>query len=371
MRRSTDSEVRFYEFAGAGSPFRRVGTTYKCPSIAWTSRYSEKGSFSIQLPSGEEVGTALRPGVFVEIGRRFYGIIEEVSRTADTSGSIITASGPDVLGLLEQRITVPPEAPGGTAMMGYDAVRGSSETIIKHFVSVNAAAPFGSSRGLPLTVAPDKKLGVPDDKYMTRHDNLLEVVSLIAKDAQIGLSLTPDFDAGMFVFDCYAGRERLVTLSTERGTALSMNSMDSIAGYKNAFYATMNGAEFEDEALTMAYFRAAEPSGPGRREVHMSISAEHPTAGEEYNELRRLAMVNARNYEALLNLTCEINPAREALGEDYNLGDILTVQNREWGLTRPARVVAVTAEHSGNESKITAQFGDEKPSLIQRIRGRK
>ncbi len=362
---SSTTEVRLYEFAGEGVPFRRVGTTYKCSRITWTSRYSEKGSFAVSVPAGEEIARSVRIGAFIEIGRRFYGIIEEISRSSDVSGSIVTLAGSDLLGLLERKITVPPETTGGTAAMGYDAVRGSSETIIKHFVTGNAAAPFGIGRKLPgLTVAPDKRLGVPDDKYMTRHDNLLEVVSLIAKEAQIGLSLTPDFDAGGFVFDCYAGRDRLTPLSTERETALSMSSLDSTAGYKNAFYATMSGAEFEDEALTMVYFRNDEPTGIDRREVHMSIGAEHPEAGKEYDELRRLAMVNARNYEAILNLTCEINHARVVLGRDYDLGDTLTVISREWGLTRPARVVAVTAEFP--ESKITAQLGDEKPSLIQR-----
>ena len=458
MRRS-DSEVRLYEWDGVGRPFRRMGTTYDCSVVKWTKRYSTSGTFSVTYPlpssvapltegGGRRPGGELLPppaggelpqsaaptapserepfkiGMFIEIGRTFYGVIEEVSRADDgLGGNLLTASGTDLLGLLARRVTVPPVS-GSTALMGYDAVTGASESLIKHFVAGNAVSPAGDRLAIPgLAVGEDLLRGHQDDRYMTRFDNLLDVVSQIAGDAELGLSVTPDFDAGVLLFDVYEGVERLGAVSTNRGTATGMNALDSVANYKNVFYTTMAGSEFADETLTLMYTRPhsppveeyrpeggevvapagellpppeggelpqpAPPTAPSerepkaphlegggsesrgengfdRREVHLSISAQHPTPGEEYNELRRLAEIQMTHYEPVNNLTCQINPARMVLGEDYDLGDLLTVLNSGWGLEEQSRVVAVTAEHSGAGSSVQAHFGDENPGVLVR-----
>ncbi|MCL2004431.1 MAG: siphovirus ReqiPepy6 Gp37-like family protein [Oscillospiraceae bacterium] len=363
----SDAEVRLYAYRGAGLPYDRIGTSYKC-AVKWTQRYSATGAFSITVPAGERISRAMERGVFVEIGRRFYGVIDEVSRTHDAGGDMLTASGTDFLGLLERRVTIPPDWPGGTALMGFDAVSGSSETIIKHFVTGNAAAPFLQSRAIPgLQIAPDLERGRPDDRYMTRYANLMDVISEIAEDAGLGITIKPDFDAGTMTFDVYEGAERLAVVSTERGTTLDMRNMESDVNYRNIFYASMSGSEFADETLTMQYAREGDPpNGFERRELHMSISASHPEPGEEYNELRRMAEVNMTNYEPLKSLTCEVNPSRLELGRDYELGDILTAQNHAWGVTSKVRAAAITAEHTGRGGHVTVHFGDERPGLLVR-----
>lgn len=55
-----------------------------------------------------------------------------------------------------------------TGAQGYDAVTGSTETIMKHFVTANMASPVLAARKVfGLEVAADQGRGLAEDKYMS------------------------------------------------------------------------------------------------------------------------------------------------------------------------------------------------------------
>ena len=52
------------------------------------------------------------------------------------------------------------------------------------------------------------------------------------------------------------------------------------------------------------------------------------------------------------------------LGKDYNLGDIVTVQNLGWGVTLDARITKIEQAYENNSHRIDITFDNQKPTLV-------
>ena len=157
---------------------------------------------------------------------------------------MLTVSGIDLLGLTAQRITIPPYFDGQTGTLGFDIAQGSSETLIKYFVSGNMITANSEPRRIPgLELAPDLNRGTADDKYMTRHDVLADVLTRISSDAALGMTVDLDPEGGRFIFDVREGTDRTVSqrdvppvvVSINRKTALSVQHTDSDMGIQGIF----------------------------------------------------------------------------------------------------------------------------------------
>ena len=376
---NSEYEVRIYDYDGA--KFSTVGTTYETASMSYTENCYSPGVFTINIPTAAMFADEFKKYRFVHISRRFCGIITGVTMDANNSADMLTVSGTNLFGLLAQRVTIPPNFSGVSALAGFDSARGSSETVIKHFVNSNIVAPYSNFRKIPgFRILPDLGRGIADDRYLSRYENLADVVGAVGKDAKLPIVTAFNLADGTIDFDVKLGVDRTaanglvppVIIDTERRTALSANMIDSDGGLRNAFYSTMAGAEFEDEALTLVYYRDADelapPQGIFRRETHMELNAEHPTPGQEYDELKRLALISATNYEAQLSFRAEVNFATLQYARDYFLGDKVTVRRRDWGVTLDSEVTSVTASLAAGNISYTATFGTERPDFARAIR---
>lgn len=250
---------------------------------------------------------------------------------------------------------------------------------MKHFVTANMAAPVLEARAVcGLETAPDLGRGVADDKYMSRHEVLSDVLSALGEAAGLGYDIVPDLPCHRLVFDVVEGEDHTarqsdrvrVVFDVGRKTALGMQYARNTSDSRNLFYATMAGGEFADETLTVTYVREgeAEPVGIFRREKHLSLSADTPVAGEEYDELRRLALIEAENYKAAESFTCEIAPqGRYVYGRDYQVGDLVTVRNQSWNIVMHPRLTGMQTEYGGSGIKRTATFGTAPLNVISRL----
>ncbi len=378
MSHNPHYEVRIFDYTSTACI--PCGTTYNC-QISLTQNFYGTGSFELTIPLADPCAVQFQKHRFVLIGRRFYGFIVGLRRTADQNGDLLIITGTDLNGLLERRITMPKDYGGSNDAAGYDAVTGASETVIKHFVRNNLVLPSQPDRIIKgFTIAPDLQRGLPTDKYMSRYEPLSEVVYKVGQTAKLGAVTSLDLQQGRILFDVTMGTNRTVSqsdvrpvvFSVNRQTMLSMEYIDNEAGLKNAFYATMSGAKYADEALTMTFYRpeqeTAPPSGVARIETHMDISAQTPASGQEYAELKRLALINATDMVGVSNFTCEVNFARLSFGKDYFLGDLVTVQHLGWGVTRDIEIVGMTIECTGQGERYTATFGKQKPTLVSAVK---
>ena len=373
-------EVRVYLPIDTGHPaFVSVGRITGATAVTVVERLYTPGYFEIQVPTAARHAEKLEEGCLVWIDGGAWGIVDSIHLEDSSSGDLLTASGRELKGLMADRITIPPDFNAVTGAQGYDTVTGSTESCMKHYVAANCCNEAQPARVLyGLEIAQDQERGIAEDKYMSRHDSLDSVLQDLGEAAELGYEIIPDLTQHRFVFDVVAGEdhtseqsERMrVIFDIDRKTALSQVYDHDTGDSRNVFYTTMDGAEFVDEALTVTYIREGETEACGirRREAHLSISAETPVAGDEYNELRRLALIEAEQYRPAESFTCEIAEGPYRYRKDFRLGDVVTCRNRRWGIVFHARVTEMQTAYSSSGIKHTATFGSAPLGIFGRLK---
>lgn len=371
-------EIRVFEWPEGGGAMKQLAILYTALDVTLQENFRSPGSFSIKIPTGERYADQLQKYRLVRIDGRFWGLIDAVQYEGG-AGEFLTVRGRDLKGLTADRLTVPPELEGVRGTAGYDAIIGPTETVLKHFTQNNFFPVGDPYRHIPgLVIAADQRRGTQDDRYMTRFEPLSDVLALIGEDAGMGYDIAPTADGTQFIFDVVVGVDRTaaqrvrppVVFDLSRQTASGMTYENTDQSMKNVFYTTMGGAEFEDEALTMTYTRddAVIPSGIYRRETHLSLSADTPTAGQEYAELKRLALIEAGNYVTAESFTARILNTKYQYGRDFNLGDKVTIQNRDWGVSMDTLVTAMEITIGSGGESYTATFGKEQMLITDRLK---
>lgn len=374
-------EIRIFDPPEAGSPvFRNVGRSTAATGVTTVERLYTPGHFTVEIPWEARHAEKLVQGRLVWIAGAYWGIVDDVGLAADAGGQMLTVSGRQLKGLAEDRITIPPDFTQVSGAQGYDAVTGTTEAVMKHFVQANMINPAQPSRALyGLETAPDLGRGVAQDKYMSRHEALSGVLSALGEAAELGWDILPDLEGHRLVFDVVEGQDhtalqserKRVVFEVERKTALAQRYSRNTSDSRNLFYATLAGSEFADEALTVTYLREGEeePVGIRRREAHLNLSADTPVAGDEYNELRRLALIEAERYRDAESFTCEIAPdGLYRYGRDYALGDLVTVRSRSWGITMHARLTELQTQYGPGGFTRTATFGKAPLNVLGRMK---
>jgi len=375
-------EIRLYEPPTAIEPrFIPVAVTNAAPRITRTERLYTYGEFDINIPNGARDASKFKKYLFVLIDRTFWGLVLSIEKNIDAAGDMLTVSGLCLKGLTSSRETVPPgfthEQIGGAA--GFDAITGSTEACMKHFVQNNFFQVSSPTRSIPgLVIAPNKNRGKSNDKYMTRFERLSTVLETLGRGAEIGYTMTPNLETGTVIFDCAEGIDKSATQSTnprmvfniERRNIGNMGYQSSDRNLRNLFYASLAGSQFADDTYTATITRDNEPLPAGiyRWEQCLDISATHPEPGRELDELKRLALARAESYTTVESMTAQILNAPQKYGVDYNLGDIVTIQNRSWGAQMHARITEMAIDASENGVTHTATFGRAPINFIDRLR---
>lgn len=370
-------QIRIYEPPRTdGAPFDIQAVLTRPSKAVWREYYSYGGTFEIEYPADGEGAGELKKGRVILIEGYYPGYIDSVIRWFDASGSWVRVSGFHALGLLGLRNIVPSTLTGYTGMAGFDDRTGPTEGIIKGYIAANLTSPAVAARAWPgVRVAPGQGRGIPDDRYSARYNPLDATVRELCDAAGLGITAVADIQAGTVTLDCMEGADRTwgnpalppLVFDPARGNVLSMRLTDSDAAMRNTFYTTLGGAEFVDEALTLTYWRDQDagediPAGAVRREAHIEISVSTPFAGDEYNDLKRQALNQMTRYETALCFEAEINTNEVVYRRDFGLGDLVTVQNKSWGVTMNTRITGVEITVDGGSQTCKVTFGN--PELL-------
>lgn len=312
-------------------------------------------------------------GVHIEVhGRREgrvmdghkVGLIRHREIELDESGKqseTWVVRGPTLQGIAAQRITVPPS---GKAQ---DRLTAPVETIMKTWVQNNAADPVDTDRKVErLVIANDYERGETIERG-TRYRQLHEELEKLSVYSGLGWNIYIDFENRQFVFDVFEGVDRTagqsdnprVIFSPEYDSLGRLHYVDSDIEHRNVVYI------------------GGQDEGADREVVEVG-------AGEGINRIEMF--VDARDEEETDNL---ISRAEEALSEnamqqmleggiltyssfryeqDYNLGDIVTVQHKGWGLSLDTPIVEITEIYEPSGFQLEAGFGKSIPTLIEKIK---
>ena len=223
-----------------------------------------------------------------------------------------------------------------------------------------------------MVILPNRNLGVQDDKYMTRFEALTDVTAKLCEAAKLGYFVDIDPKASQVVMDVFEGVDRTqgqrsnprAVFDIENRNLATLQYTDDDTSYKNAFYSTLSGAEFVDEALTLLYYRDdAEQSGFERREKWLQISAQDPPPGQEYDDLKRLAQIEMQSHNTETGFNCELAP-NSGYKTLWDIGDFVTIRNRKTGILIDTQITGVTVTTNGRFVSHIAAFGKQPERFI-------
>ncbi len=373
------SEIRIYKPPTEKNPiFDICGMTDHASNDTYSKYATKIGEFEVQMPFNELKNICIGKNYLILINREFWGIIEDIEMIANDDGYNINIKGECLKSLLKKRVILPPIT-GKSDWVGYETLSGDSETIVKTLINNNLVNPANLDRKIfNLVITENLHRGIASDKYMTRFENLADVIEKICSDAKLGYDISVDLKNKNFIFDVFEGKKRVagqsdyppVVFSIENNSIKSLNFRRSNDNLKNVFYSTKSGAEYENEALTMTYYRDDDkiPVGIDRNEIHLNIAAEHPVEGKEYEELKRLTLIEAKNYEESKTIEAETISNYYKFNVDYGLLDSVTIFDKEFNIQTDMMVNGIIKSHTSSAFEEKVIFGDNEMSILSKIK---
>jgi hypothetical protein len=283
---------------------------------------------------------------FVKVGSRPF-LPWKVTRSTD--GRKVTVRGPCVGGMFDTRSVVPP---GGAS---HQVATGTTTERMRAYVHAQAAAGAPVADRIPHLTAPVAAPAGPSGRSEERYSVLAELLVRLGEQGGIGWDVR--LDAGGIIWFPIVGVQRPeVVLSLERQTASSITWDRDVRQQVTTAIVAGQG-ELEDRTIVV---RGDDRAGLFRRVAFVDA---RDTDDVDTLEARGDEVIAENTTPDLLDVrTLQSGPER--YGAEFHLGDVVTVQQRQWGLTVQARVVeAVTTVDGGSPVQVELGLGRPLPTL--------
>jgi hypothetical protein len=332
-------------------------------SFSFVRRYHSPGEF--QLVTNRKVRNAdkLNTNQLIMLGADKYktGIIRYKEIKANDKGEeILTVKGYTLGAITAQRITIPPDG------LAYDIKEADGETVMKHYVEMNYLDILGME--FPnLLIAPNQNRG-ENIKWQSRYKNLAEELEQISKLTNLGWHIYLDFDSRKWIFDIYNGRNFSasretnppVIFSPQFENVRSQEYTESLIGYGN--YAIVAGqGEGAERAIAMV---GDDATGLDKHVIFVDARDI-----ENSEDLISRGMAKLKEQQRIISFQSEVLPHGPFLYQkDWDVGDMVTVQNKDWGLTMDVRITEVEEVYEAGGFKFNVTFGNNIPTLTQKLK---
>ncbi|RDE19252.1 siphovirus ReqiPepy6 Gp37-like family protein [Parageobacillus thermoglucosidasius] len=348
-------------------------------SLLFTRRWHEVGEFELRINRHKRHTELLQRGNLIMLGasRNKVGIIRHREIELDENGKASEnwlVKGIALKGVMAQRIVVP------SVGDSHDRANGSAETVMKHYVDRHVVNPVDAKRKIDMVVlALDQQRG-SNISWESRFKNLAEELVEISKASGLGWDVILDFERKKWVFDVFVGRDLTVNQSVNPPVIFSpqfeslkqLSFVESDFNYRNYGYIAGQG-EGEDRRVV----EVGATEGLSRIETFIDARdiSEEDENQQALPEAEIIAKLQQRGQQKLSEFAQEFFLEGQILTnspfeyeKDYDLGDIVTIQNREWGVTRDARITEIKEIYEPGGFQIEATFGESRPTLIKKLK---
>ena len=377
-----------------------IGIIDTAKSIIWKSVYYGVGDFEIYAAATPENIAMLVEGNYVTRTNNYEcGIIEYIEITENSEdGKMIVASGRFVKSILDRRVVFSALFSGtGNDYIWYCAasvLKGNVESAVRKLIydnainAVGSRGEVGSYRNIPEIYWTEADVSGITDTIITEDDdgttsdadkqvtykNLLEYTDGVLQEYSCGAKMWLDRDLLKFRYKAFKGVDRSrdsttnepIIFSTEFDNLISTNYTLDTSAYKTT---ALIGGEGEGTERKCA-FSYAWKQGLERRETFVDASSISSTYKEGEEEKAYEMDVYRKMLEAQGRQTiAELQKVETFDGEidltnsnyvylvDYNLGDLITVEDKDMGKYINARIVTVTEVQDDNGYKIDIDYG--------------
>ncbi|MGM7683745.1 siphovirus ReqiPepy6 Gp37-like family protein [Cytobacillus sp. Hm23] len=348
-------------------------------SLIFTRRFHNIGEFELHINRHKQHTDKLIKGNLILLGSDLHkvGIIKHREIGIDDNGKqseIWVIKGVELKGIVVQRITHPPNN------TSYDHKSGNAETIMKHYVERNIVNPDDSNRAISILELVGNLNRGQSITWQSRFKNLSEELAAISMSTNLGWDIRLDLQNNKWLFDVFEGRNLTVNqnenppviFSLEFDSLKSLKFTDSDVGYKNYAYVGGDGEGISRKIVGVgntsdllrfeAFFDA--------RNIREKDDDDLPIPEDEI-----LKALEESGKQKLLELAQEqflegqiLTHSPFQYEKDYDLGDIVTIQNKDWGVTMDARITELTEIYEPSGFQLEATFGNKIPTLISKVK---
>lgn len=341
--------------------FNLIGEIDQFNSLQYNAKWHTFGEFTLQITGLFDASMFKEDYILYFTNDPRKSVVITYSEYSQDRADTLTIKGYSLGVWLSQRVTIPPTG------QAYHKVTGSYETIMKQFVEQQAVNPADSNRKIPkLAIAPNQNRG-GSSFYQTRYATLTDELETLSIASGLGWDIRIDFDNQQFVFDVFEGKDVSASQSTNSPVIFSADFdnvsnqkfVDSRNGYKNIGYVGGKGDELEQQVVAVG-----NASGLNRFETFIKASsAETTTEITETGKQKLAEMAKVQNFESKI-----LPYSNFVYGQDWNLGDIVTSQNKKLGLLFDMRVTEVLEIYEPNNISLEATFGKPFPTLADTVK---
>ena len=373
--------IEYVEIRAAASR-EIIGIIDTAKSIIWRSCYYEAGDFEIYVPCNAATVNLLVAGNYVtRPNDHNVGIIEKIEITFNEfDGRMIIATGRMAKSILDRRIIyrLTDNSVSPTILSG------NVEHAARAVVYNNAIdCEFDSDRNIDALVlgahSGNTKIivdanGDPATKQVT-YNNLLSWTDEFLREYEIGAYIGLN-DSLKLQYLCFEGVDRSVDNTDGNDPVIFSQDLDNLLSsdyiYSEEKYKNMALIGGEGEG-TARFCSVLIPSLTGieRREMFINASTSSKTykddqgdeqtlTDEEYNtQLQSIGAQDLAGAQITQSFdgTINVNNGVYKYKENFNLGDLVTVQDNEIGLYINTRIIEVIETQDENGYNITANYG--------------
>lgn len=344
------------------------GLFEKQSSFIRTRRYSKCGEFELTTSFDANALDLLSTGSIVyKKGDLEAGYITHRSIELDPQGKeVLTVKGRFLTCYLNKRI-----------IWGTQNINSTAEMAIRDLVNKQAINPVNTDRKIPLLELGTLKNYTETIQRQSSYKNLLEEIEDISIENELGIRTLFDIQNKKLIFDVYKGivRTNPITFSREFENILKQEYTDSVDNYRNV--ALIAG---EGEGIARVKTTIGDATGLDREETFVDAKdlkktetvddVEVTLTPTQYIEVLKnrgntklSEMVKIQTFDSKVNTKSNL-----VYKQDFDLGDIVTVNNRRWNVTISTRITEIQEVYEEDGFKIYVTFGDNIPTILDKIK---
>lgn len=343
-------EIRVYD---ANLNFK--GISENQTSFVWTRKYFEPGNFRVYLPLTDDNLKIYRLGNLVTYrGANEAGVIEDLILRNTSTERVIIAEGRFLSSYMDRRLVRP--------TLNFT---GKVEVAMRKMLTDAVAIPLvqlGTLNGFDETI-----------DFQATYKNLLSMEEKLSKGSNIGFRFRPDFTQKVIYFETYKGLNKARN-QTDRAFVEFSDMFDNLNSVenrqnnqllKNVGYV---GGEGEGSGRTYIIVGDDTLIGLERREVFIDakdISSDDITQVEYLAALRTRGLEKMEEHVFSNSYECATIPTGNfEYKKDYDLGDIVTIKKKSWGLNTNLRITEIQEVYEHGSATIVPTFGSPLPTKI-------
>lgn len=352
-------------------------------SLRWVRRYSKSGEFELYCALDFNTLNLLKKEniIFKKDDIEAGYIDTRQLKVGENGQEYLEIKGNFLTNYLDRRIN--------WERLNYS---GKTEELMRKLVNDNAINPSNINRKIPNLKLGDLKSFTEEIKYQKSFGNVLEQLENISSTNNLGYRNILDFKNKKVIFEIYKGVDRTINngniapciFSRDFENVLEQSYFDSINNYRNTCLIAGAG-EGKDRKLTSI----EEGEGLDRYELYVdardlqetksiekkdsagnTITEEVPIPIEEYYKiLLQRGKEKLEECKEIQTFDSRINTnGNNIYKKDYDLGDIVTIVDKKWGLTIDARITEIEEVYEQQGLSINVVFGNNIPTIIDKIK---